>query len=223
MSAAADTFELCYWPVSFLQEGELLMALTHEKDFDIVVVNSGQHHASGGWTMSQYGKSLHAAFMGLEKGLTPLVATVAPRYGEVADNRSSVAEVIHLPPGHTRLSKPATPALRWMRDKILWWNSQMYAHDMGQWPYVNMPTEHRPGRILGMYNEVSRGLMNALDIEQLDFTEAVYLTFKDCATDGSHGDWPFFDIFSARIVEAMLVKWQCTHSSSTTTGSSSST
>ena len=216
-SSMSDSFELCYWPVSFLQEGELLMAMTHDKAFDVIVVNSGQHQASGGWTMSQYARSLHGAFAGLERGLTPLVASVAPRYGEVADNRSSVADVVHLPAGHTRLTEPATPALRWMQDKLLWWNSQMYAHDMGQWPYLHMKWEHRPGRILGLYNEVSRGLMNALDIDQVDFTEAVYLTFKDCATDGSHGDWPFFDIFASRIIEAIHRKLRCTaHAPQTT-------
>ena len=211
-----DTFQLCYYPVSFVDDDQLLLALTQDPPIDMIVVNSGQHAASTGWSMAQYGRTLYEAFAGLERRLAPLISQWMPHLGEGAADRFSVPSAIDLPPGHWRVGDPS-PALRWMQAKLLWWSSTMYAHDHGQWPYLYMKHEHRPGRILSLFNEVSRGFIHALGIDQLDITEGVYLTFKDCASDGAHGDFPFFDIFSARIMEAIVRKLQCKVKLETTT------
>ena len=205
------SFELCYYPVSHLTAEELASAVNHTKDFDVIGLNSGQHAASGGFSISYYGRNLYEAFAQLEPALAPFVPQ---KYREGVSepfdyNRTAIRQATQLPEGTLRATWPVSPAHAWIRDKVLWWSNQMYAHDMGAWPYAFMPYEHRTGRVLQVFNELARGLMSHLNIDQLDFTEAVALTFKDCATDGAHADWPFFEIFVSRFMEAITLRLKC--------------
>ena len=205
------TFELCYFPVSYLAAEDLIMAVNHSKQFDVIGLNSGQHPASGGFSLAFYGRTLYQAFVALETEIAPYVPEryTAGVTGPVDYNRTAIRQASQLREGMLRPDWPESPAHAWIRDKILWWSNQMYAQDMGAWTYANMPFEHRFGRVMQVYNEAARGIMTHLNIDQLDFTEAVYLTFKDCASDGAHADWPFFDIFVARWVEALTFRLKC--------------
>ena len=216
ITLAENELKVCYIPLSDMHYSVDLMYQALIADFDIIMINAGQHPLSFDTKQRSFPyfalwqrDALDGIRQRYYNHLTEVIheQKASKHDTDISHKEHIDSHILHLSSTKPQEIQRYTNQL--MKERMMWWSIMPMPRALMDRYFDKNDGDGRTLQRIEAANEAMKGVMTQLGVTVYDQTESIHWPFLDCCQDSAHANEPTFHTIVADMFELFYKQLNC--------------